>query len=257
METCCYCGQDYAPDAYHERERLGPYCSHGCRLAVEAPLSNHGQSHVSMDAGADGPVALAVYLSDDGEIETRSCHDEAASEVTARSLADAVGGNARDFGLLADWLAAWIRLPPKLREAAAARIVQYSQRGVDVAASLGSTSRTYFKRLRTIGRKIPQLDGFMRTYRKREKADAAVEHAKKEARRLATGRSDPTGHEGRTGAGSGQHRRARCRARRTGGGSVAPGVERVTTILNSPPSRESASRSTTASRSGAGALHPR
>lgn len=51
--TCPYCGWTFAITKRHEGERVLPYCSHGCRLAVEAPTSRGGQSIVSWDGDSD------------------------------------------------------------------------------------------------------------------------------------------------------------------------------------------------------------
>lgn len=57
---CGYCGRDYAVSTYHRRERLEGYCSHGCRIAVEAePSQRHGRC--SLDVETFPEYAAGLY----------------------------------------------------------------------------------------------------------------------------------------------------------------------------------------------------
>lgn len=53
MPVCKYCKEEI-PAERVGRHDLHGYCSHGCRLAQEQPLSNHGVTIVSAQAMAEG-----------------------------------------------------------------------------------------------------------------------------------------------------------------------------------------------------------
>lgn len=64
--TCSYCGYTYTPTEQHRRDRLTKHCSPTCRLAEEQPLSNAGQTFVSLDSGASDLVESQMDCGDDG-----------------------------------------------------------------------------------------------------------------------------------------------------------------------------------------------
>ena len=94
--TCAYCRRTYTVEPYHRQERLTAYCSHGCRLAVEAPLSNKGRTFVSIDECANIAEELrtqAVYPTTDFDDGDFGASDDGVMGDSAEALA----GMMRDF----------------------------------------------------------------------------------------------------------------------------------------------------------------
>lgn len=59
QQVCPYCDWTFTVTRRHVSERVLPYCSHGCRLAVQAAPSNKGQNMVTLDHASEiaQPVA--------------------------------------------------------------------------------------------------------------------------------------------------------------------------------------------------------
>jgi len=69
---CPYCGWEFTAHARHKAERVLPYCSHGCKLAVVAAPSKAGQSFVTLeDAIANGELDHYTSYNPDEWNETR------------------------------------------------------------------------------------------------------------------------------------------------------------------------------------------
>lgn len=94
--TCGYCRRTFTVEPYHRQERLTAYCSHGCRLAVEAPLSNKGRTFVSVDECSN----LSEELRADAVYPTTDFDDAnfgASEDGVKGDGAEALAGMMREF----------------------------------------------------------------------------------------------------------------------------------------------------------------
>ena len=126
-QRCPYCGLPFHVEPKHTAHRLLPWCSYGCKLAVEAPLTHAGHSFVSLDA--DPPATYAATAAPEPE------------------------PTMPEAGPLIAWLETWLRMPPPTRDAVALRIVCRDRSMGELAAVLHCRTRQRFNiRLREAAR---------------------------------------------------------------------------------------------------------
>ena len=131
--TCRYCLRVFTVEDYHEREGLVRFCSHGCRLAVEAPLSNGGQSFTSLDAVEEPDIAAPPV---DPEADLADVPEDAMRRLT-------------------DFFSRWLRLPPPARDTVAKRITDRTAKTKELDP--GSTPQAAHVRMVRAARRIPEL----------------------------------------------------------------------------------------------------
>lgn len=142
---CRYCGRDYAVEAYHRRERLDGYCSHGCRIAVEAePPQRHGRC--SIDSAEFPEFEAGLYT------EPAADAEEAAPVVDSGEVSAALHGVIAPF-LAMHW---------RTQAVVLARLANPSRPVRWIAARLHIRTQAAHRRMVQAAQQWPALAGLVR-----------------------------------------------------------------------------------------------